>query len=68
MRMSPDQADRMLRFWVDLQRQYIDMYKKNNNKKLHRFPSIQKEHILSQKMNDNINMESTIAGSMNFRS
>ena len=31
MRMSPDQADRMLRFWVDLQRQYIDMYKKNNN-------------------------------------
>ena len=34
---------------------------------LHKFNFIQKDHILS-KMNDDINMDSTIAGSMGARS
>jgi len=35
------------------------------DKNLHRFASTQKDHILSQKMNYNRNMDSTIAGSVN---
>ena len=44
----------------------IQILKKEKEKKnLHKFASIQKNHT---KMNDNINMDSTIVGSVNVRS
>ena len=48
--------------WLDIKRQYIY---NQMIKSMHRFPATQKDHIASQKMNDHIHMESTIAGSMN---
>ena len=54
--------------WIVSYNTYI--YKTNGKKKLHRFGSTKKDYILITiiKMNDLLNMDSTIAGSMNARS
>jgi hypothetical protein len=54
-------------FWY-LGLQWQQRYKQTIKKNLHRFASSKRDQILSQKQNDNINIDSTIAGSMNASS
>jgi hypothetical protein len=53
---------------LDIQAMACDRYKRVAGLKLHIFASTKKTHIVSQKKENNINMTSTIAGSMKARS